>query len=264
MPVARALKHPSAEVRARARRILAKAHHEYLREGFRRLGRQQRDEDIDLTEGMLLIAQLVDPATDRRQVVKELDRLAAKVRRHLGNDVPPRAADPQKVVQALQQVLFVDEGFNGNADDYDNPRNSSLAYVLETRRGLPILLSHLVVAVGQRLDMPLVGIPIPYRYMVKYEGLRAPDGYPKTDIILDAFGAGQVVTEDDLEDIVTRHGGGFDPLRHLLPSTHRGTITRMLRNLQNDYAKLGDLERAERVGEYVKLVDDPEAADSKK
>ena len=48
--------------------------------------------------------------------------------------------------------------------------------MIARRKGLPILLSEIAVAVARRLELPVVGLGIPGRYMIKYEGRRAPAG----------------------------------------------------------------------------------------
>jgi regulator of sirC expression with transglutaminase-like and TPR domain len=253
--VEQATRSASPEVRSRARRILLAIQHERLAKRLTELVAQEHDEQIDLLEGMLLISEFVDPQTDRAAIVKQLDDLAAAVRRKLGPHVTPHEADPRQVVDALRELLFVDEKFTGNAADFDNPHNSSLARVLATRQGLPILLSHLTIAVGERLKLPLVGLSIPRRYMVKYDGLRAPAGFPKTDIIIDAYDSGRTVTVDELEEIVSRLGGGFDPMRDLAPATHRTALGRMLRNLIDDYTLQANYTKAWQAQEYWRIVE---------
>ena len=254
--LARAVRSRSAEVRLRARRLLNIVQHELLLRKFRRLADEEDDARINLTDGMLLISQVVDPTADSKEVTAQLDALANKVRKRLGANVDPKRADPKQLMKALGQVLFVEEKFIGNRDDYDNPGNSSLERVLATRRGLPILLAHVVVCVADRLGVPLVGLAVPHRYMVKYDGQRAPPGLAKSDIIMDPYDGGKIVTVDDLEDIVARLGGGFDPLRHLTPATHRETLARMLRNLQNDYSQAGDAQKEQQVGKYLELFEE--------
>ena len=50
----------------------------------------------------------------------------------------------------LRRHLFDELGFAGDAEHYDDPRNSFLDVVLERRRGLPILLATVMIEVGRR------------------------------------------------------------------------------------------------------------------
>ncbi len=253
----------SAEVRARSRRVFLVIRHRKFLGEFQQIAAVKDDAQLNLEQAMGVIAEIVEPSADRAWLSVELDRLTQQVRHALGKDsqgrdLDPAQCDPKQAMQALCQVLFAGpQSFRGNAANYYDPRNSSLHYLLKSRQGLPILLSHLAVAVGERLKLPIVGLALPYRYMFKYEGRRAPPGFPKSDIVVDAFGGGRIVTEDDLEDIITQLGGGFDPLRHLLPSPRRATLERMLRNLQQNYARNGDQLKAWQLAQYLRLVEQP-------
>ena len=59
-------------------------------------------------------------------------------------------------------------GFRGNRDDYYDPANSFLNVVLERRVGLPITLSLLCVALGQRVGIDIVGMGFPGHFMACY------------------------------------------------------------------------------------------------
>lgn len=233
----------SPEVRLRARAIVATLQREMFERTFTRLAEQTDDAKIDLDEGMWLIAMLVDPAADREKIDKQLDALAARVQARLGKGVDAKTADPKKVVAALRQVIFSEEKFNGNTANYDHPDNSSIDKVLASKRGLPILLSHVVVSVAKRIGAPLAGIPIPGRYMVKYDGRRAPDGFAKQDIIINAFEGGRVMSKEDMRKTL---GEGPSVVSYLTPSTHRATLVRMLTNLRADFAAKGKTKQAER------------------
>ena len=233
----------SPEVRLRVRSLVRTIQREMFQRAFTRLAEQTDDAKIDLDEGMWLIATLVDPAADRQQIDKQLDRLAARVQARLGKGVDAKTADPKKVVAALRQVIFTEEKFTGNADDYDHPDNSAIDKVLKTKKGLPILLSHVVVSVAERIGAPMAGIPIPGRYMVKYDGRRAPRGFAKQDIIIDPFADGRVMSDEDMKKTL---GEGPSVVSYLTPSTHRATLVRMLTNLRADFVAQGKTKQAER------------------
>jgi regulator of sirC expression with transglutaminase-like and TPR domain len=240
----------SLEKRHRARQLAAGIQHQVLRAGFTELARQP-DEELDLEQGMWLMARMIDPAVRRDDLSRQLDDLAERVHARLGKDVNPRKADPAKVVEAVRHVLFTDLGYIGNRDDYNNPKNSSLVHVLATRKGLPILLSQVVVAVGRRLHVPFVGIGLPGRYMVKYDGAQAPEGFAKSDIVIDAFGGGTIMTNEALKMSIP----AFDPEEHLAPYGNRETLARMLRNLVSDFATAKQTAQAELAQELLTLVE---------
>jgi regulator of sirC expression with transglutaminase-like and TPR domain len=240
-----AIESPSLDQRFRVERLVQDIQQEALRTGFRAVMTVEQDMDIRLEAGMCLIARILDPMAEEKPIRDQLDAMAEQLRKRLApaklDQVPP-----ETFVRALIQVLKVEQGLKGNVDDYDNPDNSSLKHVLDTRKGLPIVLSHIAILVAQRLDVPIVGLGVPGRYMIKYAG---------TDLIINPFDDWQVLTPDELMKSIR----GLDPEKYLQADTHRNALSRMLRNLISDYAGRGQTAKAAELRAYLMLVDLPTA-----
>jgi hypothetical protein len=243
-------KNGSTEQRWRAMSILEHGKHLRLLAGFRRLAATP-DDKIDLEEGLWLIGCALDPTLSRASLERRLDALAAKVRARLGPDVDPARAAPRKVVDAIVHVVFVEEHFTANRDDYHNPQNASLDFVLRTRKGVPIMLSLLVLAVGRRLNVPLVGLQVPHRYMVMYDGSQAPEGQPKDDIIVHCYGGGRIVTPAEIKQVASR----FDPEKHLAPSSNAASLTRVLASLRFDLKQAKRDNDVKEVSQYFAILE---------
>lgn len=147
-----------------------------------------------------------------------------------GREVEAARGDPLAGARAIATVLER-EGFVGDQDTYEDPRNSFLDRVLERRRGLPITLSVLMVHLGRHAGVPLHGIGFPGHFLV---GLPVPDADP---VVLDPFRGGQVLEGRVLEELLTRTlGRGREHRKthwreHLSPASGRDVVVRMLRNL---------------------------------
>jgi regulator of sirC expression with transglutaminase-like and TPR domain len=74
---------------------------------------------FDLAQACLMLAQDVYPDIDVSAYLGRLDDIAAAIRPRLASD----AFAEQKVL-ALNHYLFNEMCFNGNIDDYYDPRNS--------------------------------------------------------------------------------------------------------------------------------------------
>lgn len=256
--VAAALQASSPEVRKRAaailRRIdqsLLRIHQPAIQAGFRELAKQP-DEKLDVEQGMWLISCILNPRVKRADLDRQLDEIASRVRAMLGKDRNPKKMDPRIVVDALRKVVFDEYGFKGNVADYDNPENSSLERVLATRMGLPILLSHVVIAVGRRLDVPIVGLPTPGRYIVKYDGARAPAGFPQDDLHFHPFDGGRILKHADLAPLFP----GLDLSRPIPPATSREALKRMLANLETHLFNRNQNEKGFFANECSSILDE--------
>ena len=100
------------------------------------------DGEIDLARACLQIAEDVYPGLDVDGYLGEIERFAKRLRARLA----PDAAVEDRVI-ALNEFLFGDLGFCGNADDYYDPRNSYLNEVLDRRAGIPLTLSVLYMEI---------------------------------------------------------------------------------------------------------------------
>ena len=205
------------------------------------------EEDLNLAEAALLIAQEEQPELDIAAYLGRLDALAASVRSRLSE--APSFAD---IIQALNTVLFQEEGLTGNQTDYHDPRNSFLSEVLDRKLGIPITLSLVYIEVGKRLGVPLVGVGFPGHFVVKYEG---PDG----ETVLDPFQGGSTVSQEQMGDKLRTMYGPQNPFiaqlpKLLAPVGKKDILLRMLRNLKQIYTQKEDFERALSVVERILLV----------
>jgi regulator of sirC expression with transglutaminase-like and TPR domain len=186
---------------------------------------------LDVFEGALVIAELVDPSEDAAQARQSVDLLARRVREGLRSDERP--------LDSLRRVLFADEGFSGDREDYDDPANSSVAHVLQTRRGLPITLSIVTVEVGRRAGIDLSGVGLPGHFVVG--GRALPSGQ-----YLDPFENGRLCDQRALtERVSTILGTPVElPPEAFVPDSPRAILMRVLWNLRRSCEKRDRLEEA--------------------
>jgi regulator of sirC expression with transglutaminase-like and TPR domain len=199
--------------------------------------------------GLLIAAQFY-PGLDVERYLQRVDALAERVRVRLG-----RGRSPLRVIQAINGVLFGEEGFAGNLEDYYDPRNSFLNEVLDRKTGIPISLSAVYLAVAHRLGHPVSGVGLPMHFIVK-----VPSG--KGDIYVDPFHGGSILSVQDCQERIERAYGApvefNDSYLNAVPT--RMMLYRMLNNLKYIYLKRQDFSRAGRAVELMLLVvpDQPE------
>jgi regulator of sirC expression with transglutaminase-like and TPR domain len=132
---------------------------------------------------------------------------------------------------AVSRLLYDDEGFHGNEQDYYDPRNSYLNEVLRRRTGIPITLAILYLAVAERAGLPCYGVGTPGHFLV---GCDTAEGA----LYVDPFIKGDVLRGGEcrrrVEAISGR--GAWSP-EVLAPAAHRDIAARVLRNLKMAHAK---------------------------
>ncbi len=209
----------------------------------------QRDESaLELDRAALLIAAESYPSLDVESYLRQLDELAAQAR---ANDVP--AASPVTRILRLNDLMYGEWGFHGNAEDYYDARNSFFNEVLDRRTGIPITLSVVYMEVARRLGLPLVGVGMPGHFIVKYQD---PNDKDEDEIFIDPFNEGHLLSEEDcFRMILQMYQGRVVFERRLLDAvTKRQILARMLQNLKGIYARANDHAKTLSAIERVMLI----------
>jgi regulator of sirC expression with transglutaminase-like and TPR domain len=202
-----------------------------------------RGPEIDLGGAALAVARIEYPDLVPERSLTRLDELAAR-------SAAAKIADHRRAVERLSEFLFSEKGFRGNADDYYDPRNSCLNDVLDRQLGIPITLSVLIMEVGRRVGLEILGIGLPGHFCV---GAKVGDEL----VLLDPFGGGRRLERDQAEAIASRAVGRRVELTdaHFAPATKAQIVVRMLRNLQGIYARREDWPKALAVIDRLLVVE---------
>jgi regulator of sirC expression with transglutaminase-like and TPR domain len=205
---------------------------------------QTEENDLDPGYLALLLAMCHHPGLDIQPYIGRLDGLATRARTRLG-----RRRAPERVIMAINETLFEEEGFIGNTENYYDPRNSFLNDVLDRRMGIPITLSVIYLSVARRLDQPIYGVGLPLHFIVKYVG-------PKGEILIDPFHQGKILTPEDCQARIEEAYGGPVTFRrsYLEAVPVRMILYRMLNNLKFIYLRQGDLPRVAQVLDEMLIV----------
>jgi regulator of sirC expression with transglutaminase-like and TPR domain len=181
------------------------------------------DELINLAEAALAIAATEYYDLDPEPWLESLDRLAARVQ--AGPELSALAN-----IAAINKVLFEEENFSGNSEEYDDPRNSYLNDVLERKKGIPITLSVIYAEVAWRKGLPLVGVGFPGHFLVKHPG-------PPADIVIDPYHRGTILAPADCSTLLRENFGSEAELKpeYFAAATKKQILSRMLNNLKGSY-----------------------------
>lgn len=199
---------------------------------------------IDLAEVALVIAQEEYPKLEVAHYLSCLDEMGTDVLARVGP-----TEDPHRLIAALGDYLFREQGFHGNTDDYYDPRNSFLNDVLDRRTGIPITLSTVYMEVGRRLGIRLHGVGMPGHFLVKYVG-------GDEEIVIDPFNGGAILSHVDCQRLLDKTYQGkvaFEP-RFLATVGTRQILNRMLSNLKAIYFKKQEFAKALGVVERLLIL----------
>lgn len=203
---------------------------------------------IDTTDGLLNAAiaismhglEEVDPAEIRGR----LKMMGQRVRRRV------RGRQPQALLAHLHEVLFEEEGFRGNREDYYNPLNSYLSAVLDSKLGIPISLSLVYKVVAEHAGIMVEGVNAPGHFLARVK-------YADGSLIVDPFFGGGALTDEEAFDRVERITGRPTPRTadYLAVCQHAQWLSRMIINLQHIFATTGRQADLGAMSELQTLLD---------
>jgi regulator of sirC expression with transglutaminase-like and TPR domain len=190
---------------------------------------------LDVAELALELARDEYPDVDVEAYLSELAGMAHEARTFLSGRL-------EKQVAGLCRFLFHEMGFRGNVHRYYDPRNSYLNQVIDRRTGIPITLSAVAMAVGQRAGLHVVGVGLPGHFVAK-----AVNG--DREVFFDPFHGGRLLTVENCEQLVEQMTGTpFRATPSQLEAIALGPmVQRMVSNLKGIYLRDGDFLRAVRV-----------------
>ena len=210
-----------------------------MHEDLNRLGLID-EEEIALDEAALSLALLDHPGTDLVTCCDLLD--AMKTRLDLVGAV---AETPTERADALATVLAGEFGFVGDAETYDDPANADLIRVLDRRRGLPVSLSIIWVAMARRLGWSADVLDVPGHVLVVVGAEAAP-------VIVDPFAGGVRVGAERLAALVEAFAGAGRAVTHVAAMPNRAVLVRLLQNQASRAEQSGKGRRALEL--YVRMT----------
>jgi regulator of sirC expression with transglutaminase-like and TPR domain len=196
-----------------------------------------------------MIASDEQPGLDITPQIRALDTLAEQITLRDG-------APLFESIARLHVALFQGMGFQGDDEEYANPRNSLLNHVLERRKGLPILLSVVYIELGRRLGLAIDGIGFPGHFLVSpYD--------EENRFYVDPFHQGQILNQDNLADRLAEMLGDRELdaaawARFTQPTDSMSILVRINNNLKRTWASQDNLAGALRAVERNLLLE-PEA-----
>lgn len=200
------------------------------------------DENIDVLRAALTYARSEYPALDVEQYVARVDLLASRIR-----SVLPAEAGAHEILNIINRVLFEEEKFRGNRNDYYDPRNSYLNEVLDRRLGIPITLSVLYMEVARRVGVPVFGVGMPGHFLLKHYDVGGHETF------IDPFSGGHLLNHTECEVRMEEvYGGQIQMQRQFLNSVrNRQILTRMLNNLRSVYISGRSFRKALTIVDFI-------------
>ncbi|MFN0033408.1 MAG: transglutaminase-like domain-containing protein [Flavobacteriales bacterium] len=219
---------------------------------YTRLKDWKASADQDLLQGALIINRYQYPGFDDAEVTDLIMRMRQDVWLELNDNLTAF-----ETIKVMNHIIFNIHRFEGNRDQYNDPRNSYISDICAGRKGNPLALGIIYTHIARSLGLPIYGVNLPSHFIVCYLdhdhhseqlGLNPLDA----DVLfyINPFQGGSILHEEEIDDFLKKQNitGQSNFYR---PCTPVEMISRMLNNLIHAYIAL---EKDEKVRELKALL----------
>lgn len=208
----------------------------------------------DLIHGALLVAKFQYPDLNAAEVRKQIENIQQAIWLELQENLTP-----MEKVSTFNQIFYNEFGFGGNLKNVFNPQNNLINICLERKKGSPIMLGILYLAIAQNLNLPMYGIDLPYHFALAFckyhkteEELTNPDQRGNVIFYINPIAKGIMFSRGEIRDYLKRMKVEEHP-KYFTPITNREVIHALFRQLRDSYTNSNDKENAAKVQEYIDL-----------
>lgn len=205
---------------------------------------------FDLLQGLIILNKYQYPDLDEQKIINQVEIIKRDVWLNLIYEM-----SAVEKVKLINHVFYTNYRFSGNTTNHQDPQNSYIGQVLETKKGNQILLAAIYSIIAQKLDIPIYGVNLPQHFILAY--LDEEHRSEKDNNVLfyiNAFNKGFIFGKHDV-DIFLKQLKISPDARFYEPCSNTDLIKRVLRNLAASYDKAGSMEKAAEIEELLSIFD---------
>ena len=205
---------------------------------------------FDLLLGVLTINKYQYPDLDEQKVINQIEAIKRDIWLQMMYD-----ASPAEQVKLINHVFYTIHGFSGNTTNHQDPQNSYLNQVLETKKGNQISLAIIYSIIAQKLDIPVYGVNLPQHFILAYvDETQESDFEGGILFYINAFNKGFIFGRRDV-DMFLKQLNLKAEKQFYEPCSNADIILRVLRNLISAYENLGSTEKVAELNELLTILE---------
>lgn len=238
---------------AMQRRIEMVIHRLYMRD-LREDIIDWRDSSGDILQGALLVARYVYPELNISPTMQEIEKIRRNIWLELNSYLTPL-----EQIAVISGILFSYCKFKGNEVSYDISEDFLVPKLIENKRGNPLSIGILYLAMCQMLDIPVMAINIPKQFILAYFAsdfdYKNPSGKEEEKLVffIDPLN-GQVYSQTDVDNYFKRIGVPSIP-SYYKKLTNRKVIQHLISELSKCYTLPANEYKGRDLAELARLLD---------
>ncbi|ASU32476.1 transglutaminase-like domain-containing protein [Mucilaginibacter xinganensis] len=207
---------------------------------------------FDLLQGILIVNRYQYPDLDEQKVINQIEAIKRDIWIQMMNE-----ASPAEQIKLINHVFYSIYGFVGNTTNHQDPQNSYISQVLETKKGNQISLAIIYSIIAQKLDIPVYGVNLPQHFILAYMDETLQSDFEGGILFyINAFNKGFIFGRRDVDMFLKQLNLKFDK-QFYEPCSNTDIIKRVLRNLISAYEHLGSADKVDELNELLEIIEGP-------
>lgn len=206
---------------------------------------------FDLLQGILILNRYQYPDLDEQKVINQIEAIKRDIWVQMMHE-----GSPVEQVKLINHVFYHIYGFSGNTTNHQDPQNSYISQVLETKKGNQISLAIIYSVVAQKLDIPVYGVNLPQHFILAYLDESMQSEFESGILFyINAFNKGAVFGRRDVDMFLNKLN--LQPDKQFYePCSNTDIVKRVLRNLISAYENLGQPEKVSELNELLLITEE--------
>src|SRR6201986_27994 len=201
---------------------------------------------LDLLQGIITINKDQYPDLDEQKLINQIESIKRDIWLQMIYD-----SSPSEQIKLINHVFYNIHGFSGNTSNHQDPQNSYLSQVLETKKGNHISLAIIYSIIAQKLDIPVYGVNLPQHFILAYVDETMESEFEGGILFyINAFNRGLIFGRRDV-DMFLKQLNLKAEKQFYEPCSNADIIRRILRNLISAYENSGSTEKVTELNELL-------------
>lgn len=208
----------------------------------------------DIFYGAYIIAKYQYPDIAWETISKSIENIKNDVWIELNDNLTAL-----EKIRVLNHIFFEVYKFSPNSTNFYSPQNAYMNLLFETKKGNPVSLGILYMAIAQRLELPIFGVNLPKNFILCYiDNVSTFHAFgDSTDnsvlFYINPFNRGAVFGRKEIDYFIVQQKLESKK-EYFSPCRNTQTLERLISNLILSYEKLGYTDKMRELGELLDIL----------
>lgn len=207
----------------------------------------------DLIQGALLVTKYQYPDLDENAIMKKIGQFTQDIWLELNQNLTGL-----EKVKVINHILFDTHKFSGNITNISSVDNYYINNLVDSKKGSPLSLGILYIAIAQSLRIPVFGVDLPKHFVLAYtdEILLDFRDIPEGEVMfyINPFNKGAVFTRNEI-DLFVKQLKLEKKESYFTPCDNKTIIRRMINELMNIYDQSGNPVKRDEMKELLEVIE---------